>query len=102
MFDDISNLFQIFADEGYHITGRSERAEVFRFLDYESFITPVDPKAKAQQLGSMEDMIHHLKQPEETPQFCFPALLVYTRWIRDEWHSGSTESRIPCEQGKNR
>ncbi len=71
MFEGIPNLFQLFADAGYHITGRSERAEVFRFLDYESFITPIDPNVKAQQLGSLEDLMAHLKQPSETPQFCF-------------------------------
>ncbi len=71
MFEGIPNLFQIFSDAGYHITGRSERAEVFRFLDYESFITPIDPNADAQQLGSLEDLMHHLKQPSDTPQFCF-------------------------------
>ena len=71
MFEGIPNLFQLFADAGYHITGRSERAEVFRFLDYEPFITPIDPNAKAQQLGSLEDLMTHLKQPSETPQFCF-------------------------------
>ena len=71
MFEGIPNLFQLFADAGYHITGRSERAEVFRFLDYESFITPIDPTAKAQQLGSLEDLMHNLKQPSDTPQFCF-------------------------------
>ena len=71
MFEGIPNLFQIFSDTGFHITARSERAEVFRFLDFESFITPIDPEAKAQQLGSLEDLITHLKQPSETPQFCF-------------------------------
>ena len=71
MFEGIPNLFQIFSDTEFHITARSERAEVFRFLDFESFITPIDPEAKAQQLGSLEDLITHLKQPSETPQFCF-------------------------------
>ena len=71
MFEGIPNLFQIFADAGYHITARSERAEVFRFLDYESFITPLDPNAEAQQLGSLEDLMHHLKRSADTPQFCF-------------------------------
>lgn len=71
MFEGIPNLFQLFADAGYHITGRSERPEVFRFLDYESFITSVDPNAKAQVLGSLEDLIHDLKQPSDTSQFCF-------------------------------
>ena len=63
--------FRYFRILGVHITARSERAEVFRFLDFESFITPIDPEVKAQQLGSLEDLIHHLKQPSETPQFCF-------------------------------
>ena len=71
MFEGIPNLFQIFSDTGFHITARSERAEVFRFLDFESFITLIDPEAKAQQLGSLEDLMTHLKQPSETPQFCF-------------------------------
>ena len=71
MFEGIPNLFQIFNDAGYHITGRSERPEVFRFLDFEPFITSVDPKAGAQHLGSLEDLIQHLKQPSDTPQFCF-------------------------------
>ncbi len=71
MFKGIPNLFQLFADAGYHITGRSERPEVFRFLDFEPFITPVDPNAAAQHLGSLEDLMQHLKQSSETPQFCF-------------------------------
>ena len=71
MFEGIPNLFQIFADAGYHVTGRSERHEVFRFLDFEPFITPLDPGATAQHLGSLEDCIRHLAQPSDTPQFCF-------------------------------
>jgi len=71
MFEGIPNLFQIFDDAGYHITGRSERPEVFRFLDFEKFITPLDPSAQAQHLGSLEDVIQNLTQPSETPQFCF-------------------------------
>ena len=71
MFEGIPNLFQIFDDAGYHITGRSERPEVFRFLDFEKFITPLDPSAHAQHLGSLEDLIQNLTQPSETPQFCF-------------------------------
>ena len=71
MFEGIPNLFQIFSDAGYHITGRSERPDVFRFLDFERFITPLDPNAEAQQLGSLEDLMQHLKQPSDVPQFCF-------------------------------
>lgn len=71
MFENIPNLFQIFDDAGYHITGRSERPEVFRFLDFEPFITAIDPNAEAQHLGSLEDVIQGLKQPSDVPQFCF-------------------------------
>ncbi len=71
MFEGIPNLFQIFSDAGYQITGRSERPDVFRFLDFEPFITPLDPNAEAQQLGSLEDLMQHLKQPSDVPQFCF-------------------------------
>ena len=71
MFDGIPNLFQLFADAGYHITGRSERSEVFRFLDFEPFITQMDPHAKHQHLGSLENVIEELAQPDTTPQFCF-------------------------------
>lgn len=71
MFEGIPNLFQVFADDGYHITGRSERPEVFRFLDYESYITSIDPNSKTQTLGSLEDVITSLKQPSNVPQFCF-------------------------------
>ena len=71
MFQGIPNLFQIFNDAGYHITGRSERPEVFRFLDFEPFITSIDPNANVQHLGSLEDLIQHLKHPSDIPQFCF-------------------------------
>ncbi len=71
MFEGIPNLFQIFNDAGYHITGRSERPEVFRFLDFEPFITAIDPNAEAQHLGSLEDLMRQLKQPADVPQFCF-------------------------------
>lgn len=71
MFEGIPNLFQIFSDAGYHITGRSERPDVFRFLDFEPFITSIDPNAAAQQLGSLEGLMQHLKQPSDVPQFCF-------------------------------
>ena len=71
MFEDIPNLFQLFDDAGYHITGRSERPEVFRFLDFEPFITSIDPNAESQHLGSLEDLMKQLKQPADVPQFCF-------------------------------
>ncbi len=71
MFEGIPNLFQVFNDAGYHITGRSERPDVFRFLDFEPFITSVDPKAEAQHLGSLEDLVQQINQPADVPQFCF-------------------------------
>ena len=71
MFEGIPNLFQIFSDAGYHITGRSERPDVFRFLDFEPFITSMDPNAEAQQLGSLEYLMQDLKQPSDVPQFGF-------------------------------
>ena len=71
MFEDIPNLFQLFDDAGYHITGRSERPEVFRFLDFEPFITSIDTNAESQHLGSLEDLMKQLKQPADVPQFCF-------------------------------
>ena len=71
MFKGVPNLFQIFSDAGYHITGRSERPEVFRFLDFEPFITALDPNAEAQHLGSLEDLMRQLQQPATVPQFCF-------------------------------
>ena len=71
MFENIPNLFEIFEAAGYHITGRSERPEVFRFLDFEPFITALDPTASAQHLGSLEDLMLQLKQPSDVPQFCF-------------------------------
>jgi membrane-anchored protein YejM (alkaline phosphatase superfamily) len=70
-FAGIPNLFQLFDDAGYKITGRSERPDVFRFLDFEPFITQIDPNAKNQTLGSLENVISELVQPDDTPQFCF-------------------------------
>ncbi len=70
-FEGIANLFQIFADAGYSVRGFSERADVFRFLDFESFIGPVDPQASSQYLGSWENMFNGLIEPDEQPQFKF-------------------------------
>ena len=71
MFQGLPNLFHLFEAAGYQITGRSERPEVFRFLDFEPFITPMDPNATAQHLGSLEDVVAALQQPADVPQFCF-------------------------------
>lgn len=54
MFGGVDNLFGLCRDAGYRVTGRSQRHDVFRFLDYESFIGPTDPEARQQVLGSHE------------------------------------------------
>ena len=71
MFAGIPNLFQLFSDAGFEIHGRSERMDVFRFLDYERFIGPMDPAAKDQHLGSLEDLLHSAFEGEDRPRFCF-------------------------------
>jgi hypothetical protein len=71
MFAGIPNLFQLFADAGYDIMGRSERSDVFRFLDFDSFITPIDAEAKDQHLASLESLIEWIDQPTKTQQFGF-------------------------------
>ena len=54
MFAGIDNLFEIFAEAGYSVKGFSERADVFRFLDFEPHIGPVDEEVSSQHLGSLE------------------------------------------------
>ncbi|MDE3259190.1 MAG: sulfatase-like hydrolase/transferase [Gemmatimonadota bacterium] len=71
MFAGIPNLFQLFSDAGYEIHGRSERTDVFRFLDYERYIGPMDPNATDQHLGSLEDLLHSAFEGEDRPRFCF-------------------------------
>ena len=71
MFAGLPNLFGLFGDAGYDVVGRSERSDVFRFLDFESFITPIDPKAKQQHLGSLENLIDRIVRPAEMGKFCF-------------------------------
>lgn len=71
MFDGISNLFQLFSGAGYRVTGRSERPDVFRFLDFDRFIGPMDPAARDPHLGSLENLLETFALPEETPQLCF-------------------------------
>jgi hypothetical protein len=70
MFGGIPNLFQLFSDAGYRTTGRSQRHDVFRFLDYEPFVGPADPDAKDQILGSLEKTFAALVQPQGK-QFSF-------------------------------
>ena len=71
MFGGIPNLFQLLSEDGYAVTARSERPEVFRFLDFEPFIRPFDPTADHQHLGSLEQLIAALREPETGPRFCF-------------------------------
>ena len=71
LFAGIANLFELFAAAGYSVKGFSERAEVFRFLDFELFIDPVDPQATDQHLGSLERVLSGLIEPENGPQFKF-------------------------------
>lgn len=71
MFEGIPNLFRLFSEAGYEVTGRSERADVFRFLDFEPFIGPMDPAAVEPHLGSLENLLETFSRPKETPQFCF-------------------------------
>lgn len=71
MFEGIPNLLQLFSDAGYQVTGRSERPEVFRFLDFEQFITVMDPKVQSQHLGSLENLFDTIFSGEHDRQFCF-------------------------------
>jgi len=71
MFEGIPNLFQLFSDAGYQVTGRSERPDVFRFLDYEPFVTEMDSEAGNQHLGSLENLFGTLFSGEKERQFCF-------------------------------
>ena len=49
MFDQIQNLFQIFDQAGYRTLGRSQRPDVFRFLDFEDFFG--DPPKNIKKWG---------------------------------------------------
>lgn len=71
MFEGIANLFAVFEAAGYSARGFSERADVFRFLDFEPFISPIDPEAKKQHLGSLERLGTELIEPDDGPQFKF-------------------------------
>lgn len=71
MFSGIPNLLQLLSAAGYAVTARSERPEVFRFLDFEPFIRPFDATADHQHLGSLETLITALREPETGPRFCF-------------------------------
>ena len=71
MFAGIANLFAVFDAAGYGARGFSERPEVFRFLDFEPFIGPVDPEVAQQHLGSLERLGAELIEPDDKPQFKF-------------------------------
>ena len=72
MFAGIPNLLQVLADAGFAVTARSERADVFRFLDFEHFIEPLDPAAGRQHLGSLENLIGALEEQDDgQPHVCF-------------------------------
>ena len=71
MFEGIANLFQIFSEAGYSTRGWSERADVFRFLDFESFIGLVDEKVQNQHLAALEPLVANLVQEHAVPQFKF-------------------------------
>ena len=71
MFAGIDNLFGVFAEAGYSAKGFSERADVFRFLDFEPFIGPVDGEVKNQHLGSLERLAAEMIEPDDRPQFKF-------------------------------
>ncbi len=71
MFAGVTNLLKTFADNGFEVSGRSQRPEVFRFLDYESFIGPLDPAIDDQTLSSIEPTLKMLEGAGDVPQLRF-------------------------------
>ena len=71
MFDGVTNLMHLFQQQGFEVSGHSERPDVFRFLDYEACIGPMDPAARNQCLGSMEPVLDVLEDGTDTPQLRF-------------------------------
>ncbi len=71
MFAGIDNLFDVFTGAGYSVKGFSERADVFRFLDFEPHIGPVDDEVANQHLCSLERLATALIEPDDRPQFKF-------------------------------
>jgi hypothetical protein len=71
MFAGVTNLLQAFADAGFEVSGRSQRRDVFRFLDYEPFIGPLDPAIEDQTLASIEPTLQMLEGSESAPQLRF-------------------------------
>lgn len=71
MFDGVTNLPGLLSHHGFAVNGRSERPDVFRFLDYESHIGPMDPAANNQCLGSLEPTLTSLTRQDNPAQFHF-------------------------------
>jgi hypothetical protein len=71
MFDGVTNLMHLLQRHGFEVSGHSERPDVFRFLDYEACIGPLDPGARNQCLGSMEPVLDVLDQGADAPQLRF-------------------------------
>lgn len=71
MFDGVTNLMDLLRREGFAVSGHSERPDVFRFLDFESYIGPMDPAAKNQCLGSLEPVLASFEQEDNPAQFHF-------------------------------
>ncbi|MBT4097093.1 MAG: sulfatase-like hydrolase/transferase, partial [Gemmatimonadetes bacterium] len=71
MFSGVTNLLQTFADAGFEVSGRSQRPEVFRFLDFEPFIGPLDPAVQDQTLASIEPTLQMLEGAAVAPQLRF-------------------------------
>jgi hypothetical protein len=70
MFDGVTNLFDLLQQQGFAVSGRSERPDVFRFLDYEPHIGPMDPGAANQSLGSLEPVLDSF-DGQDGPQLHF-------------------------------
>ncbi|MCH2662451.1 sulfatase-like hydrolase/transferase, partial [bacterium] len=70
-FEGVANLFQVFDAAGYSVRGFSERPDVFRFLDFESYVGPVDPDVTQQHMGALERLAGALIEPDDVPQFKF-------------------------------
>ena len=70
-FEGLANLFQVFDAAGYSVRGFSERPDVFHFLDFESYVGPVDPDVTQQHMGALERLAGALIEPDDVPQFKF-------------------------------
>ncbi len=71
MFDGVTNLMHLLQQQGFSVSGHSERPDVFRFLDYEACIGPMDPAARNQCLGSLEPVLDVLGSGGDARQLRF-------------------------------